>query len=409
MELSIPSRKRYNIYILNLGDNIYMKLAIKRAEFLKILNFVNQVIPAKSPESQFLNFLLTCNEDSLSVTASDGTISTKYVQPLKDKDGKDVIFNIEPGFIQVPARYFLDIVSKIGGDVVTLEMVDSTLLNVSDEVNNFNLKTKDGREYPDVNLSVMENSKGIKVDLNDFRKLFDATSFAAATRGPKELFQGINVRAANGKLYFLATDSYRMARYSVPLSDSEIELNFTCPVKALDMVSKIGEEGECQIFFDEQSAIFISDNVTLSTRLIRGEFPSADRIIPTHFDYSCSINTQEFLNAADLIKIVSSIENKNCHAKLLLSRNGGAELTGKSANYGDGKSSLQGVNVILPEGQDVFEIGFNVDFVVSAVKALNSDKITFDFVSPTRMFMIKNDDPENIQIVTPIRMNSFEN
>ena len=386
-----------------------MKLAIKRLEFLRMLNFANQIIPAKSPESQFMNFLLECKEDGLSIIASDGTISTKVEQTLKNEKGEDVILNINPGFIQIPARYFLDIVSKIGGDIVTLEMVDSTLLNVSDGSNNFNLKTKAGEEYPDVNLVIPEEKKGLTVKISDFKKLFDATAFAAATRGPKELFQGINIRANDGKLYFLATDSYRMARYAVALNDTEVNVNFTSPVKALDMVSKISEDGDCTIYFDDQRALFVSNGITLSTRLIRGEFPSADKIIPSAFDYSCSLKTKDFLDAADLIKIVSSIENKNCQARLILNKDGGATLTAKSANYGDGKVTLKGAVLSLPEDQNVFEIGFNVDYVVASVKALNSDTFTFEFVSPTRMFMVKNDDVENIQIVTPIRMNAFEN
>jgi DNA polymerase III sliding clamp (beta) subunit (PCNA family) len=54
----------------------------------------------------------------------------------------------------------------------------------------------------------------------------------------------------------------------------------------------------------------------------------------------------------------------------------------------------------------VFEIGFNVEFVLDAVKALRSEEVTFVFASPTRMFMLKNDNPNNTQIVTPIRLAS---
>lgn len=387
-----------------------MKLAIKRIDFLRILNFATQIIPAKSPESQFMNFLIRCKIDGLSIIASDGTISTEVYQTLKNEKGDDVIFHIEEGFIQVPAKYFLDIIAKIGGDMVTLEMVDSSMLNVSDGINNFNLKTKAGEEYPDVNLALPEDVQGLTVKLSDFKKLFDATSFAAATRGPKELFQGINLRAKEGKLYFLATDSYRMARYAVPLSDMSQEVDFTCPVKALDMVSRISEEGDCKIYFDAQRALFVANGITLSTRLIRGEFPSADRLIPTSFDCTCKMNTQEFLNAADLIKIVSSYDNNKTYAaRMVLSKDTGVTLSAKASNYGDGKSVLRENVIQLPEDQTVFEIGFNLDYVVAAVKALNSPSFTFEFVSPTRMFMLKNDDPENVQIVTPIRMNSFDN
>ena len=383
-----------------------MKLTIKRMEFLRLLTYVNQAIPAKSAESQFMNFLIDCEEDHVSVIASDGTISAKMEQPLKDSKGNDVIINIEKGLIQTPAKYLLDIVSKLGGEVITLNMVDTNYLNISDDSTNFNLITKAGEEYPNVDLNIPADKVGFKVALKDMKRLFDTTAYAVATRGPKELFYGINVMAHNGKLFFLTTDSYRMARYAVPEADQAADFAFTCPVKALAMATNIAPTGECTIYFDEQRALFTSDGVTLSTRLLRGDFPSVDRLIPPTFPYSVSIDTTEFLAAADRVKIISSAEDKNSQVKLTISKDGGVTISARSTNYGNSQEVLKKATFVLPDNENVFEIGFNVDFAVEAAKALGTAKVSFVFASPTRMFMAKNDDPENIQIITPIRMSN---
>ena len=201
-----------------------MKLTIKRQTLLKMLNYANQAIPAKSAENQFLNFLIIVSAEKVSIVASDGTLSTKVEQEAKDDKGKDVILNEEDGMIQVPAKYLLDIVSKLGGDVVTLNMVDTNYLNISDDATNFNLVTKDGREYPDIDLNLPEESHGFTVPLKDIRKLYETTAYAVATKGPKEIYYGINVSVRNGKLYFLTTDSYRMARYAVEEKGEEKEV-----------------------------------------------------------------------------------------------------------------------------------------------------------------------------------------
>ncbi len=384
-----------------------MKLTIKRLDFLKLLTYANQAIPAKSAESQFLNFLIATDEEKVTVIASDGLISAKVEQTLKDAKGNDVILGIEKGTIQTPARYLLDIVSKMSGDIVTLSMVDTNYLNISDETANFNLITKAGEDYPHVDLTIPEGSKGFKVAIIDLKRLFDTTAYAAATRGPKELYYGINVHAEGGKLYFLTTDSYRMARLSLSEADKEAKFSFTCPVKALSMVTNIAAAGTCDIYFDEQKALFVFDGVALSTRLIRGEFPSIDHLIPTGFPYSVSMDATEFLAAADRVKIISSAEDKNSQVKLTLSKDTGVTLSARSTNYGTSQEILKKASAVLPETENVFEIGFNVDFAVAAVKALAASQVTFVFASPTRMFMVKNADPENIQIITPIRMSSF--
>ena len=384
-----------------------MKLTIKRQNFLKMLNYAIQAIPAKSAESQFLNFLIIVGSEDVSVIASDGTLSCKVVQPSKDENGDDVILNKEEGMIQAPAKYLLDIVSKLGGKVVTLNMVDTNYLNISDDATNFNLVTKDGKEYPDIDLNIPEENKGFEVSLKDIRKLFDTTAYAVATKGPKEIYYGINVSVRNGKLYFLTTDSYRMARYAVLAQGEEDNKAFTCPVKALSMVANIETDEGCAIYLDEQRALFSAGGILISTRLLRGDFPDAERLIPPHFPYSVTVETDEFLAAADRVKIISSAEDKNSQVRLTISRDGGVVLYAKSTNYGNSEEVLRKATYVLPDEENVFEIGFNVDFAIEAVKALKSESFTFIFSAPTRMFMVKNDDPENIQIITPIRISSF--
>lgn len=381
-----------------------MKLTIQRTSFLKLLNFAIQAIPAKSADTQFLNFLLTLKDGEVSVISSDGSLSTKVTQGKKDEKGKDVILAMEEGSIQAPAKYLLDIVSKLGGDVVTLNMVDTNYLNISDDTTNFNLVTKDGAEYPDIDLAIPEEG-GFELNVKDIKKLFDTTAYAVATKGPKEIYYGINVSTRNGKVYFLATDSYRMARYAVSIPGDESRA-FTCPVKSLQMVGNL--EGEkCRVYLDNQRALFVSESNVISTRLLKGEFPDADRLIPPSFPYRVQVDTEEFLSAADRVKIISSAEDKNSQVRMTISRDSGVTLYAKSTNYGNSDEVLRKAVFTLPEGEDVFEIGFNVDFAIDAVKALDSAKVTFVFSAPTRMFMVKNDDAENIQIITPIRINTF--
>ncbi len=384
-----------------------MKLTIKRIEFLRMLTYAAQAIPSRNAENQFLNYLIDVNEDSVSIIASNGDISTKVTQNLKDEKDNTIIFNAEPGMIQTQAKLFLDCISKMGGEIITLNMVDSNLLNLSDETTQFNLVTRAGEEYPDVDLNVPEEAKGFKVSLSDLKKLFDTTSYAVATKGPKELYYGINIRAEGGKLTFLTTDSYRMASLSIPEADQDTSFVFTCPVKALDMVTRIDEAGEVTIYFDEQRALFVAGRITLSSRLLRGDFPSIERLIPPSFPFTVTMETSEFLSAADRVKIISSVEDRNSQVRLTLSKDTGVTLSARSTNFGNSNEVLRKAVISLPEEVNIFEIGFNIDFAVDAVKALKSEKVTFVFASPTRMFMARNEDPENIQIITPIRMSSY--
>ncbi len=249
---------------------------------------------------------------------------------------------------------------------------------------------------------------GFKVQVKDRKKLFDTTAYAAASRGPKPLFFGVNVRAQGGKLYFLATDSYRRARNAVSVEDQAAEFNFTCSVKTLNRVTGLNPEDMVTIYLDDQRALFVGKNCRVSTRLIQGDFPTPDRIIPPSFPYQVTLKAQEFLVAADRVKIIIlNADDRNNRVRLTLSKDSGVTISANSTSMGNASETLKPLSLVRPENENVFEVGFNVDYVTAAVKALQSDEITLTFSSPNRRFMAKNKDPENIQIITPIRLSSY--
>lgn len=385
-----------------------MKLTIKRNEFLRRLSFTAQAVPSRSAEAQYRNYLIEVTTEGVSVIASDGDRSCKASSPRKDEKGNDIILSLEPGSIQVQAKTLLEIRAKLSSDIVTLVRVDTNFLNVSDDVSNYNLITKAGEEYPDVALSVPEGRSGFKVLVKDRKKLFDTTAYAAASRGPKPLFFGVNVRAQGGKLYFLATDSYRMARNAVSVEDQSAEFCFTCSVKTLNRVTGLNPDETVTIYLEEQRALFVGKNCRVSTRLIQGDFPTPDRIIPPSFPYQVTLKAQEFLVAADRVKIiVLNADDRNNRVRLTRNKDSGVTISANSSSMGNASEVLKSASLTRLENENVFEVGFNVDYVTAAVKALQSDEITLAFSSPNRRFRAKNNDPENIQIITPIRLSSY--
>ena len=144
----------------------------------------------------------------------------------------------------------------------------------------------------------------------------------------------------------------------------------------------------------------------ISTRLLHGDFLSTTNLIPPSYPYTFKILTSDFLSSADRVKIISSADNsRNSQVKLTLSKDGGATLSAKSSNYGNSEEKLRVASLNMEEGTEVFEIYFNVDYAIDAVKALRSDEITFALNGPTRSVFVKNDNPDNIQLFQPITAN----
>ena len=383
-----------------------MKLVIKRNELLSILTSLIQIIPTKSSEVLFFDFLIKCEKEKLTIIASDGLISMKIEQGLKNEQGEEVILSIDNGKILTPAKILFDIINKCEGDIISLTLVDSNYLHISDEKSEFKVVVKPGEEYPDINLTVEENNQSIKVKIEDLKKLYEKTNFSVATKGPRELFYGININYSNDRVSFLSTDTYRMAKYTVH-GIGEKDINFTCPIKALTLIKDIEEKGDCTIYKDNKSALFVTKKGILATRLLIGDFPGVEGIIPEETPYVVKIKSEEFVKIAERMSILSDFEKKNAQIKLTIDEERKVTLSANSIDYGNSNETVKDAKVEIPQNEKIFEIGFNIDFVLPAVKAQESEFVSLCFSSPTKVFLVKSEDKNNIQIITPVRLNNY--
>lgn len=383
-----------------------MKFIISRNILLQELNILNKIVPSVSANPVLMMIYFNVKEDSIILKASDGNISCSMNLKATDDKNKTIIKDIEEGEFLVSAKYLFDMLSKLEDEFVNFNMVDSNFLSIYDSSTDFNIVTREAAEFPELDFNVDSDSQSFHIKSSELKLLFDKTSFAVATKSTKDMFYGINISAKDGKLYFLATDSFRMARYAIPNKSEKAEFKFTCPIKALNVVSNLVKNQEVEIIFDEKQALFKTDDLILSTRLYIGDFPSPERLIPSSFDYSITFDSDSFLKSVGRVVILASLDGKQPTCKLTISRETGVTLSSYSEGNGDSKDNLSNCEYKLPDNENVFEIGINTDYVQQAIKALDSKKATLVFTSPIRMFMAKNDDPDNIQILTPIRITS---
>ena len=251
-KISDFSKKFYQIDEASLqSSHNKLKLVANRSAFLKILNSVIDGIPAKSADPNYMNFLITINDEEKTILASDGAIT--IIHSLAN-DENPVLKSYEPGTIEIPARHFVSIISKLEGEEVILTQIENSFLNITDNYSNFNIKCSRGEEFPQLDIH-FTSSHTFEIDGNDFLNLYNSTAFAVATRGPKKHFYGVKIGVNNNILEFVATDSYRLAQRKVAVENNE-KFYFIAPVKALSLVAKYCEGKKVLISEDNNLASF---------------------------------------------------------------------------------------------------------------------------------------------------------
>lgn len=355
-----------------------MKLTIRRSSLQKILETAYEAIPIQTPEAAFKNFLFKVTDEGVTVLGSDGMISIQGV--INIGDDNNAIINSNPGAVQIPAKYLLDIIKSLQSDIVTIELVDENMLYVSDELSQFTLNIAKAEEYPDVDMN-SDSKEVITIKMTDFLSLYNSTCFAAATKGPKELFCGINITAKDQKLTFVATDSFRLARKYIVI-EGEHHVSMTVPSKTLGVVSHMTGFDYITLIVDESKVIFKAGGFVIASKLYNGEFPNVDRIIPLGTNYLLTVNSKEFISSVSRITIVGN-------TKILVSASPEqTEISSKDINVGTSKEIIHDAKF---EGER-FSIVFNAAYVTDAIRALNSEHVTLAFAAENRAFLVKSED-----------------
>ncbi len=369
-----------------------MRLTVDRARFLKALTIVNGVILSKSPTPAILNFKLTMSDDGLEILGSDNNLTIVNVLPIEDGD-KTIIENYTTGSILITAKLLFELIRQLSEEKVTLETIDDVMVNIYDNKSNFKLNAMRSEEYPDLDLST--SGEEVSFNTEEFKKIIAQTAFAASTKETRPLLTAINAKSDGQIAEFVATDSYRLAKKTCSLSLHPFEANI--PVRALNEVSKLLEGDTVTLYISHNKVVFVFGNTKIYSKLIMGDFPKTSRMIPANYPYVLKVNAAEFINAMQRVSILAIDKEKN--VKLSLDDNK-VEIISKNDQVGSANEKIQ----LFEYQGGRFDISFDVNYVVDAIKATQSEDVIISFAGEMSAFRVTTEnDPTISQIITPVR------
>ena len=257
-----------------------MYFKILTSELASKLNIVSKAISFNSPLPSLQGIKIVVTEEKVQLTSSDMNISIQC-NIFPTEDNKLEIYST--GEIVLESKYFIEMIRKIDSDFVEIEIIDGNLTSIRDSFVNFELNGIKAENYPLIDFEKPGNSLFIKANL--LKEIISQTVFAASDKETRPVLTGLNIKCENNELTCVATDSYRLAQKKVQL-DNGFDFNVTIPTKTLnELVKVIDGEGEIEISLNDKKALFMFDNMFISTRLIEGNYPETARLIPHDFEY----------------------------------------------------------------------------------------------------------------------------
>jgi len=368
-----------------------MKLTITQAQLAYGLGVVSRAVSPRSTLPVLNNILLATDQGRLRLSATNLELGiTCWI-------GADIE---EEGSITIPARILFDLVNTLPGEKVSLSLNTHTqALNIHCGTSNFDIKGIDAQEFPP--MPEPDLSKGVELNVSDFKEMIQQVSFAASSDDARPVLQGVLMEINGNDLSLAATDGFRIS-----VRKAEISTTLTTPVKviiparSLSELARIATDGKQTVTMvvppDRGQAIFHLENAELATQLIEGAFPDYRAIIPRRFETRTVISTAEFLKACKQAEIIAR-EGNNVIRMNLRPQEGApsaVEFSSQSEEMGSGEVVVD-ANIEGPE----LLIAFNVRYlseVLDVIKTPNTILETTANNTPGLITPVGNDEFRHI-------------
>ena len=380
-----------------------MKFTIGRAAFTAQLIDVSRAIPSKATIPILTGIKITATKEGITLIGSDAEISIESFLSVQDDSlGLEIE---ETGSIVVTARIFNDIVRKLPTTKVTIETNEQFILTATSGEAIFSLNGTDGQSYP--RLPEIESNRKINLPTVLFKELISQTIFSASNQESRPVLTGVHLMMNEGHITGVATDSHRLSRRQIPVEFTTDQANFeaiTIPKKTLNELERIVQDDQTiEMIVTEQQVIFLIDNLTIYSRLLEGNYPDTDRLLPSSHTTEIVLNADQFLHAIDRASLMSH-QGKNNVVQLDITDDN-IDLSVQGSSLGSANESISAKSIT---GEPI-KISFNPDYMKDALRSFSGVDINVGFTSSVRPLLIsaleKSETPNNelLQLLTPIR------
>ncbi len=371
-----------------------MKLVIDRAALVRALGHIQSVVEKRGTIPILSNVKLDAAGGKLSLTATDMDIAVV----------ETVAANVEAeGSTTVPAHTLYEIIRKLP-DGVEVEVAEETGGKVSVAAGHarFSLASLAVEDFPV--MAEGDFSHSFTIATAECSALIDKTRFAISTEETRYYLNGIYFHvAADGDdtvLRAVATDGHRLARVQVSLpAGADGMPGVIIPRKTIAELKKLleSEVDEVQISVSESKIRFVCGNAVLVSKLIDGNFPDYDRVIPSGNDKIMEVESKQLMQAVDRVSVIAS--DKSRGVKLHL-ENGTLALSANSPENGTANEELE-VNY----GADAMEIGFNSRYLLEMMTQIEGETVQFVLADSTSPALVRDSaDLGALYVVMPMRV-----
>jgi DNA polymerase-3 subunit beta len=299
---------------------------------------------------------------------------------------------MEEGRAVIPGRLLSEAVRKMPPGQVTIGVSENDI-EIQGNGPRFTLRPLAVDDFPTQEDVVVE---GVEVDGEAFAEAINQVTIAASTDGARPILTGVLFETSEEGLRMVATDSYRLAKRDLP--GFGLEGSGLVPARGLRELPRTIGAPKITAQLREREAVFSSERGTLRLRLIDGNFPKYQSLLPDSYPNQVILDKEELLEALGRVTLVAE---DHIPVRLKLTE-GGVEVTVSRQDVGGETEHLSGE---YSGSDEEVAIAFNPRYLQDGVSAIVGDKVRIRVIDAFKPGVIDSGDSgEFLYLLMPVRV-----
>lgn len=371
-----------------------MEFVIKKEDLFNGIKIVERATAMKGLQPVLANILIeTFDNGTIKLSATDLDLTVVATVQAQIK---------EEGKITLPAKKLSEIVSRLSDCLINFKLSEETnSVNLTCKNTKFDVIGISASEFPAIEEGLqLSEENAIEIELKPFTKAIRQAGFAAAGYESNNLLSGVVCDFSEDVLEMASTDGNRLARVREKIENKGKTSQLIIPSKTLQEFIKMSsfiEEENVKIFTDKTKLIIKSDNTMIISRLMEGQYPKYNQLIPQESPKEAVVNISQLVSALERVAIM--VNERTSIIKFEFKENK-LILTADTPDSGNSQDEID-----VEYAAEELKIAFNYKYVLDSLKNMETQEVKIGLNSSLSATVLKpNNEEDYVCLIMPVQI-----
>ncbi|MBN2029114.1 DNA polymerase III subunit beta [bacterium] len=372
-----------------------MKFSILQNDLINALQIISGVVPTRSTTPILENILFDLENGILKITATDLEVSiTTEVSPQEvDKHGS----------IALPAKVLTEMIRSLPEIPIHFNLDENNRMKITTDKGIYQIAGISKENFPEMPL--LSNERTVEVSSAMLSRMFSKTIFAVSSEELRPALMGVFMQIMSDEFRMVSTDGHRLAKIAdKSFRYDENPIQMIIPSKAVQIALKnLNGEDTIKLVIDDNGFRFNFPKTILYTRLVEGEYPDYERVIPRDNDKQLTVNRNLLVSSVRRVSLFSSVLTHQIRFSIKPDK-----LIVCSEDIDIGGEAREELDVEYKE--EPMEIGYNAQYVLDILKQIDTEDVIFLLKSPVRATLVtpmtQGKEESFLMLIMPIKLGS---